>query len=240
MSNGKVDVKARLSALKKLGLLPNVSARGTLSTADRKKVNESFRKNGKLATAYADKKYSRQSVANYLPGEINALKSAGVQIVHGQAYVPLQDGVAVKLVRRKEKVNGQLKKSVVVERKMSNGETEIEYVGSPLDQYDRRNRFKRAYDELKLKPGEFFGIKTFENGRFKRAYFNSFSSFEKYEERAMNWHTGDRELVREHMQLVKLNTQDLRELERQSAEYKKSKKKMSRSRSKSIGKAKRK
>lgn len=240
MGNGKVDIKARLLALKKLGYLPNVSARGTPDATTRKRINDTFRKHGKLADAFASGKYNRQSVANYLPGELAALKSAGVQVVDGKAYVPVQDGVSAKLVRRKEKIDGQLRKSVMVERKMKNGEIETEYVGSPLDAYDRRNRFQRQYEELKLEKGEFFGVKTFENGRFKRAYFNSLSSFEKYEERAMNWHTGDRELVREHMHLVKLNTQDLAELERQSAEHKKAKNKARRSKSKSIGRARRK
>jgi hypothetical protein len=90
--------KARLAALKKIGLLPNISNRGKLSEGQKRTVRETYKKYEAVASAPKGT-YSNVSVAKLTKHQKEMLTEYGIPVVGNRAYVPVAGFQKVHLAR---------------------------------------------------------------------------------------------------------------------------------------------
>lgn len=79
--------KARLAALKKIGLLPNISGRKSLSESQKRTVRETYKKYEAVATAPKGT-YSNVSAASLSQSQRRLLAEYGIPVIGNRAYVP--------------------------------------------------------------------------------------------------------------------------------------------------------
>lgn len=215
--SAKVDVsKARLSALKKIGLLPNVSARGNLDASTKKKIATQWKKYHDIANAPKDE-FHRQDVSDFFPGQIKSIQASGITVINGKAYVRKEGMKTAKIV--KVKYSGEAGRVLMVERKYNDRKTEREIIGTPVEIAAWRERLVRDYAAGKMKEGDYVGLKAFDNATMARSIGIDLNTIFKYEAQ-IDYH-GKPDEVRKGLRLVVISIKDqkaLSENERTSQE----------------------
>jgi hypothetical protein len=208
-SAGKPDVsKARLAALKKLGLLKDVSARGTLSAAQKKSINAQFKKHHAIADAPKGT-YHKQDVSQLSPGVRKSLEKSGVSIINGTAFVRTENYKSVKIVRKKYKDStGAVAYMTGIERETANGRKKsFTIIGSRLEQAQWAERLTRDWEAAHLKEGQFVALQAFDNSPMMRSNTITLDSLLKYESQ-IKYHD-NAEKVREGLKVVVISVKDL-------------------------------
>lgn len=205
-SNKKPDAnRARLAALKKLGLLKSIPARGELSDAQKKKIRTEFKKYHDIANA-APGQYKVQSAKALSDSDKKKLKDSGYKIVADKVYLPTQgyDSASIKQVWVRNKKTGLKEKTLVVTRKKGDRKIEQEYIGKPIEKMQWRDRLLDEYQAGKFKDGDYVGVKLFDNGRFERQTVMSIDVLFRYLEDKKNWHDRDEQKLYDNLHLVKI------------------------------------
>jgi hypothetical protein len=208
-SAGKPDVsKARLAALKKLGLLKDVSARGTLSAAQKKSINAQFKKHHAIADAPKGT-YRTQDVSSFSPGVIKSIQQSGISVINGKAFIRTENYKTAKIVRKKYKDStGGTAYLTGVERESANGRKQtFTIIGSRLEQAQWAERAARDFEAGHLKDGQFVAWQAFDNSPMARSNTITLDSLYKYESQIKYHDNPDK--VRDGLKVVFITVKDL-------------------------------
>lgn len=198
--SAKVDVsKARLLALKKVGLLTDVSARGTLTDAQKKKVRTAWTKNHAIATA-APGTFKTQDVSDFFPGQIKAIQKSGIHVVNGKAFIRTDGYKSAKIVKEKYKSDGETHYILGVRRHTDKRKSQLDIIGSPTEMAEWRERLLRDYEAGKFKEGQYLSLRAFDNAPMSRLNAVTMQTVFNYESR-INYHDNP-DKVREGIRLV--------------------------------------
>lgn len=188
MSSGKtkkVDPnKARLSSLKKLGLLKDVDARKPLTESTKKKIRNDWKKYHAIANAPKSEFYIKD-VSHYENFEKKQLEKSGYHIINNKLYIDKQGAKNVSIKRsltKYSKKKGDQIVTIEIERKRNGRKGQIEYVTTNIDGLSLRDRFIQQYEAGHFKEGDFIGIKLYENGAFRSVMYQSIDDVFKYAE----------------------------------------------------------
>lgn len=201
--------KARLAALKKIGLLPNVSARGKLDANDKRKVREAWKKHHVVAEARPGT-FKKQSLSDFFPGQIAEIKKSGIDVINGNAYVRTDNYKSVKIERRKYKIDGETKYIIGVERKYDERKKEFEIIGSPVQMAAWQERLVRDFEAGKMKEGEYVALKAFDNSTMARSHTISLQGLFNYESKIK--YNDNPEKVRAGIRVVVITVKEMKDL----------------------------
>jgi hypothetical protein len=202
--------KARLAALKKIGLLPNVSARGKLDDAEKRKVRDAWKKYHTIAEAPKGE-FKKQDVSDFFPGQIKAIQKAGVAVINGQAFIRTENYKSVKIVKEKYKSGSETKYILGVERKTDDRKKEFEVLGSPVEIAAWRERLVRDFEAGRMKDGQYVALKAFDNSPMARSNTVSLQTIFNYESK-IQYHD-DPDKVRAGLRLVVITVKDLKDFD---------------------------
>ena len=210
-TSGKPDVsKARLAALKKLGLMRDVSARGNLSASEKKKIAGQWKKYHTVANAPAGE-FKTQDVSDFFPGQIKAVERAGITVINGKAYIRSDNYESTKIVKKKYKTGPGTHETILgIERKSDKRKSSFEIIGTPTEIAQWRERLVRDYAAGNLKEGQFVALQAFDNSPMARSNTISLDSIMRYE--AQIQYHGDAETVRKGLHLVIITVKELKDL----------------------------
>lgn len=200
--------KARLAALKKLGLLKDIDARKTLPESAKKKIRDNWKKYHRIASA-PKSEYFVKDVSHYEVFEKKQLVNSGYAIINGKLYVDKQGAKSVSIKRELTKYGKKKSDQIVtieIERKRNERKSEIEYVTTNVNKLSLRDKFIQQYEAGKFKPGDYIGIKLYENGAFRRIMYQSIDDVYKYAafEFEPNDPRDNKEELQSQMRLVRL------------------------------------
>jgi len=216
----KPDInKARLLALKKVGVLKDVSARGKLTDSQKARVRANWKKYHEIVTAPPNS-YSTKNISHYDAKDKKALVKSGYKIIGDKIFLDKQgyDKATVKRVTRSYmepgKKHATRESYVVVERKKGERKTETEFIGTALEKKAWRDRLLSEYTAGDFNKGDFIGIKIGDNGIFRRRMYQSIDDVFKYAEYDFEPHdpNTDKEMLLNKMHLVKMSVADYRDL----------------------------
>jgi hypothetical protein len=204
--------KARLAALKKLGILKGISSRGSLSETEKRKVRTEFKKFHAVANS-APGEYKAQNISKLSESDKKKLKESGYLISDNRVFLPKQgyDTASIKQVWTRNPKTGYQEKTLQVTRKKGDRKTETEFIGKPLEKLEWRDRLVSEYQAGKFKEGEFIGVKLFDNGKFEREIVLSLDVLFRYLEH-VNWHDKDKRKLYDNLHLVKIAVKDFRDI----------------------------
>jgi hypothetical protein len=215
----KPDInKARLLALKKVGVLKDVSGRGNLTDSQKARIRSNWKKYHEVVTAPKGS-YTTKDISHYETKEKRALAKSGYKIINDKIYIDKQgnDKATVKRVTSAvKKPDGKIKREtyVVVERKKGERKTETEFIGTATEKEMWRDRLLKEYTAGQFSKGDFIGIKIGDNGIFQRRLYQSIDDIFKYAEYDFDPRDPgtDKEMLLNKMHLVKLSVKDYRDL----------------------------
>lgn len=208
MSSKKKDInKARLTALKSLGVLKDIDARKSLTDNQKKKIRSEYKKYHDLITAPKES-YVTKNISHFEKSEIKELRKSGYQIIGDKIYIDKQ-GYDAASIKRKF-IGGRL--VTAIERKKGERKTETEIIAKASDKLGLRDRLIREYEDGEFKKGDYIGVKLFENGTFKRAMYQSLDDVFKYLEDDFTPNSDTRDELLNHIHLVRLSVKDYRDL----------------------------
>lgn len=204
--------KARLSALKKLGLMKDVDARKSLSDSTKKKIRNEWKKYHAIANAPKSEFYIKD-VAHYENFEKKQLEKSGYAIINNKLYINKEGAKAVEITRSLSKYDKSKSKQVVsIEiKRYRNGKGdrkyETEFVTTGTNKMTLRERFVQQYQDGKFKEGDYIGIKLYENGAFRRIADHNLDKIYRYAEYEFepNDPRTDKTKLQNDMRLVKLS-----------------------------------
>jgi hypothetical protein len=205
--------KARLAALKKLGVLKSVPLKGKLSDTQKSKIRKEFKKFHAVANA-APGDFKVQSIKALSKSDRDKLKQSGYLMANDKIFIPTQgyDKASIKQIWVRNKKTGYQEKTLVVTRKDKLGrKEEEEYIGKPNEKLEWRDRLVKEYQDGKFKDGEFIGVKLFDNGKFEREIVLSLEVLFRYLEH-VNWHDRDKNKLHDNLHLVKIKVKDFRDI----------------------------
>jgi len=209
--------KARLAALKKLGLAPSVKIprkkEETFSKSDRDKISKAWSKYSGIANA--DKgEFVKKNIKNYTENDRKKLKQSGYVVAGDNVFLPTHgyDSASIKTVWTKDK-SGKHVKTLEVVRKAGNRKEETEYIGTRREKMEWRDRLISQYEQGKFKEGDYIGIKVFDNGIFEREIVTSLDKLFQYISQVA-WHDRDAQKMLDNLHLVKISIKsgDIRDI----------------------------
>jgi hypothetical protein len=204
--------KARLAALKRLGILKDIPSRGNLSDAQKKKVRQEFKKFHAVANA-SPGEFQKIDITRLSESDKKELKNSGYLIANNKAFIPKQgyDKASIKQVWKRNPETGYQEKTLQITRKKGDRKVETEYIGKPLEKLEWRERLVREYQAGNFKEGEFIGVKLFDNGKFEREIVLSLDVLFRYLE-TVKWHDRDTQKLYDNLHLVKIAVKDFRDI----------------------------
>ena len=211
----KPDIaKARLLALKSIGILKDTSGRGKLTDSQKKTIKKNWDKYHDIITAPKGT-YTKKDVSYYEPKERKALQASGYKIAAGKGFIPNEgDGKAV--VKRVSNFTTEGKgEFIVIERQTKDGrKTETEFVGTALQKEGWRAKLLNQYEAGNFQKGDYIGVKIGNNGVFRRVMMQTIDDIFKYILDDFETHDPgeDKEALQEKMILVKMSVKDYRDL----------------------------
>jgi hypothetical protein len=218
----KPDInKARLLALKSVGVLKDVSARGKLTDSQKATVRKNWKKYHEVVTAPKGT-YVKKDVSYYSAKEKKALKDSGYKIIEGKLFIDKQgsDTVSVKRTSNYDEKTGKKKAKpdefIVVVRKKGDRKEETEFIGASLQKEKWRENLLAQYEAGGFKKGDYIGIKIGDNGIFRRRMYGSMNELFAYAEYDFDpkdgGKHGDKDFLLNKMHLVKMSVKDYRDL----------------------------
>lgn len=197
---------ARLVALQKLGLMRDVSAKANLTSSQKRKVADLTKKYHEVATAPKGT-YKVQDVSGFFPGQVKALERDGVTVINGKAYVRKDNYQDVRIVKKKFATGPGTHETIIgIERKTDKRKKTFEFIGSPIEQAEWRERLVREYAAGNLKDGQFVALQAYDNSPMARSNTISIESIFKYESQ-IKYHD-DPDKVRRGLKLVIVTVKD--------------------------------
>jgi hypothetical protein len=218
----KPDInKARLLALKSVGVLKDVSARGKLTDSQKATVRKNWKKYHEIVTAPKGS-FVKKDVSYYTAKEKKALKDSGYKIIDDKLYVDKQgsDSVSVKRMTNYDEKSGKKKAKadefIVVVRKKGDRKTEEEFIGTSIQKENWRQKLLAQYEAGGFKKGDYIGVKIGEGGIFRRRMYGSLAeifayAIDDFEPRDGGIH-GDKAFLLNQMHLVRMSVKDYRDL----------------------------
>lgn len=212
--------KARLAALKSVGVLKTVSGRGKLSDSQKATIRNNFKKYKDIIEAPKGS-YVKQDVSFYSSSEKKALQNNGYKIIDGKAYIDKEGNKSAKIRRvgRYIKNPGDKKEHyesfVVVDRVDATGrKTEREFAGTSIKVNSWQERLISQYQAGEFDKGEYIGVKIGENGIFRRRLYQSINDLFKYIDEDFTPHDErtDKNMLLNKLRLVKISVKDYRDL----------------------------
>lgn len=176
--------KARLSALKKLGLLKDVDARKPLTESTKKKIRNYWKKYHTVANAPKSEFYVKD-ISHYENFEKKQLEKSGYAIINNKLYIDKQGAKDVSIKRSLTKYDKKKGKQIVtieIERKKNGRKGQIEYVTTNIGGLSLRDKFIQQYEAGNFKEGDFIGLKLYENGAFRSVMYQSIDDVFRYAE----------------------------------------------------------
>lgn len=216
----KPDIaKARLLALKKIGVLKDVSARSTLTKSQKATVLKNWKKYSEIATAPKDT-YIKKDISFFENKEKKALEKSGYKIINNKVFIDKQgsDKATVKRISSRVKGVGDKREKyesyLVVERVKGDRKTEQEFIGSGLQKNGWRDKLLSQYQAGQFEKGDYIGIKIEDGGIFRRRMYQSIDDVFKYASDDFIPKDADteKEYLLERMHLVKMSVKDYRDL----------------------------
>jgi hypothetical protein len=218
----KPDInKARLLALKNVGVLSNISARGKLTDSQKATVRKNWKKYSEIVTAPKGS-YVKKDVSYYTNKEKKALVASGYKIIDGKVFIDKQgsDTVSVKRTSNYDDKTGKKKAKadefIMVVRKKGDRKEEAEFIGTSLQKEKWRENLLAQYEAGDFKKGDYIGIKIGDNGIFRRRMYGSISELFAYAEYDFEPKDGgvhgDKDFLLNKMHLVKMSVKDYRDL----------------------------
>lgn len=202
---------ARLVALQKLGLMRDVSAKGELTSSQKKKVASQFKKYHDVANAPKGE-YKAQDVSGFFPGQIKAIEKSGIRVINGKAYVKQQGYESVKIVKKKYKTGPGTHETIIgVDYKTDKRKSAFHIIGTPTHIAEWRERAVRDYAAGNLKDGQFVAWQAYDNSPMARSNTISLDSLFKYESQ-IKYH-GNPDEVRDHLRLVIITVKELKDFD---------------------------
>ena len=222
MSTKKPDIsKARLLALKQVGILKDVSARGKLTDSQKATVRKNWKKYHEIVTAPKGA-YVKKDVSYYTNKEKKALAASGYKIIEGKVFIDKQgnDSVSLKRTSNYDEKSGKKKAKadefIVVVRKKGDRKEETEFIGTSLQKEKWRENLLAQYEAGDFKKGDYIGIKIGDGGIFRRRMYGSISDLFAYAEYDFDpkdgGKHGDKDFLLNKMHLVKMSVKDYRDL----------------------------
>lgn len=185
---------ARLSALKKIGVLSDISNRGNLTDSQKARVREAYKEYEPVITAPKGT-YSNVSANKLTASQINSLKEYGIPVVNGRAFVPTSGFQKATLRQTTVLAPGKSRNrffrsptsAVEITRKLevSEGEKKFTKIERELISPIAANSMEARIDEMvrrlgPLKKGEHYAIKTKGNRVYRRGSAFSADSLKTY------------------------------------------------------------
>lgn len=171
----------RLKSLKKLGVLPKLDARKTLTDSQKRTITENWKKYHKIANAVHGE-YVKKDISHYEPKQIKEIKSAGYKVINGKIFIDAENHKNVS-IKRDKLYNPETHKysyGIQIIRSTGDRKTETEFIGDNSDIMNIRDKFLRQYERGEFKHGDFIGIKLYDNGRIFRRMFHNMGDVYKY------------------------------------------------------------
>lgn len=211
----KPDIaKARLLALKSIGILKDTSARGKLTDSQKKTIKKNWDKYHDVITAPKGV-YTKKDVSHYDTKEKKALIASGYKIAGDKVFIP-NEGYGSATIKRVSNLTTKGKgKFIVVERKTADGrKTETEYVGTALQKEGWRAKLLNQYEAGNFDKGDYIGVKIGNNGVFRRVMMQTIDDIFKYILDDFEPHDAgtDKEELQDKMILVKMSVKSYRDL----------------------------
>ena len=216
----KPDInKARLLALKKIGVLKDVSARKTLTDSQKATVRKNWKKYSEIVTAPKDT-FVKKDVSFFDAREKKALEKSGYKIINNKVFIDKQGSDKASVKRISSRVKGVSDKRekyesyLVVERVKGDRKTEQEFIGSGLQKNNWRDNLLSQYQAGNFQKGDYIGIKIEDGGIFRRRMYQSIDDIFKYASDDFEPKDADtkKEYLLEKMHLVKMSVKDYRDL----------------------------
>lgn len=219
-TNKKPDInKARLIALKSVGILKDVPARGKLTDSQKATVRKNWKKYHEIVTAPKGT-YVKKDIGHYDAKEKKALANSGYKIIDNKIFIDKQgnDKATVKRISTRIKKPGDKKESyetyVVVDREKSGRKVEREFIGTALQKEGWRANLLSQYQAGEFKKGDYIGIKIGDGGIFQRRMYGSMDEIFAYAEYDFDPKDSgtDKNSLLNKMHLVKMSVKDYRDL----------------------------
>lgn len=220
MSTKKPDInKARLIALKSVGVLTDVSARGKLTDSQKATVRKNWKKYHEIVTAPKGS-FVKKDISHYDSKEKKALAASGYKIINDKIFIDKQgsDKATVKRISSRIKKDGAKKEHyetyLVVQREKSGRKIEQEFIGSGIQKEGWRNNLLSQYQAGDFQKGDYIGIKIGDGGIFQRRMYQSIDDIFKYAEYDFDPKDPgeDKDFLLNKMHLVKMSVKDYRDL----------------------------
>ena len=211
--------KARLSALKTIGILKDVPARGKLTDSQKTTVRKNWKKYHEIVTAPKGA-YVKKDISHYDAKEKKARANSGYKIINNKIFIDKQgsDKATVKRISSRIKNPGDKKEKyesyVVVDREKSGRKIEREFIGTSLQKEGWRANLLSQYQAGEFKKGDYIGIKIGDNGIFQRRMYGSMDEIFAYAEFDFDPKDAgtDKNSLLNKMHLVKMSVKDYRDL----------------------------
>lgn len=217
MSTKKMSTaEARLSALKKLGILKEIkkpTKANPLTKTQEAKIRDVYK--SVSAAANTPSNFTKISLKNLQKTDIQNLKKSGYMVYGNTAFVGKQGYDKVSIKKDYVKTDDGLKRVVNIVRKTNNGrKIEEEIVASAGDKFNLRERLQEEYTLKRIKNGDYFGLKVFDNGFFERRIFTDFDSMMNYLEHDISVNTKDisEDDFKNNIHIVKIKIKDISEM----------------------------
>lgn len=206
----------RLATLKKLGILKDIKAptkNNPLSNSQKSKIRESYKKMSVVINSPSEN-FKKFDLKKYQKTDIQNLKNTGYVVFGDKVWLPTQGYDSVSIKREYVKTDNGLERVFNIVRRTKDGrKKEEEIVGTPLEKMQWRDRLRKEYDLKKLKEGDYFGIKVFDNGTFERRLFTDFNDMEYYVSNDIKIKDeNDTDLIRDNLHVVKISVKDFKDL----------------------------
>jgi hypothetical protein len=207
----------RLKALKKLGILKEIKAptkNAPLTSNQKSKIRDTYKKLGVVINSPPEN-FQKIDLKKYQKRDVENLKKTGYIVYGDKAFIGKQGYDKVSITREYIKSkDGSFDRVFNIVRKTKDGrKIEEEMVGTPLEKMEWRDRLRKEFDLKKMKKGEFFGLKVFDNGIFERRIFTDFDDMMHYVGNDMRMHTPkDVDMIRDNLHVIKLTVKDYRDL----------------------------
>jgi hypothetical protein len=214
------ELKNRLLALKGIGVLKDVSARGKLSDSQKTTVRRNWKKYSDIAEAKKGS-YVKQDVSYFSSQEKKALQDNGYKIINGKAFIDKEGNKTAKIRRVGKYITlpGEKKQHyesfIVVDRVDETGRKwEREFAGTSIKVNTWQEKMIAQYEAGEFGKGEFIGVKIGEGGVFRRRLYQSINDLFKYMDEDFEPKDArtDKNMLLNKIRLVKITVKDYRDL----------------------------
>jgi len=199
----------RLKALKKLGYLKDIKAptkNKPLTTVQRARILKNYSDLKEIVTS--PDSFKKINISKYRKDDIKLLKKSGYKVKGDNIFIPTEGATSVSIKKTYSKDKLDFDRYLTITRKTNNHgrvKTIEEYIGTNQEIFEYRERLSKEKKAAKIKEGDMFGLKVYQNGMFRREIHDTLEGAFQYLENDMILHNGaDKQTLLDNVHLVKI------------------------------------